>query len=97
MIKEGSFRYPMRCQVICYLPECKIQVKTEGNRLSVHVSTDAVMRETDDPALHKEIRLSAIMEDESPDGRVLLAAYRKRIRQCYPFMLLGTGMEVRVN
>ena len=53
---------------ICYLPECKIQVKTEGNRLSAHVLTDAVMRETDDPALHKEIRLSAIMEDESPDG-----------------------------
>lgn len=53
---------------ICYLPECKIQVKTEGNRLSAHVSTNAIMRETDDPALHKEIVLSAAMEDDSSAG-----------------------------
>ena len=53
---------------ICYLPECKIQVKAEGNRLSAHVSTNAVMRETDDPALRKEIVLSAVMEDGNTAG-----------------------------
>lgn len=57
---------------ICYLPACTLHVETKGNKLVAHVSTTAEMRDTSNPALHKSIALTAIMDEVSPFGGVAI-------------------------
>lgn len=57
---------------ICYLPACTLHVETKGKMLTAKVSTNAQMRETSDPALHKSVALSAIMDEVTSFGGIAI-------------------------
>ena len=57
---------------ICYLPLCTIIVKTIGDQLFAEVKTTAKMRETDDPMLHQEVKLKALMDEVSNLGGIAI-------------------------
>ena len=57
---------------ICYLPLCTIIVKTIGDQLFAEVKTTAKMRETDNPMLHQEVKLKALMDEVSNLGGIAI-------------------------